>query len=81
MTECHWEDIRGFQSPNEFKRFEKWMSSQIEANAAKTIPMGRLRDRLPVAGEKWIECTSCGARWALAPPDPPFTGFFALVPD
>jgi hypothetical protein len=39
MSSCPWEEIDGFQSPGEFRRFEPWMAEQIEAGNAEDVPV------------------------------------------
>jgi hypothetical protein len=77
-VECPWVTISGFQRPSEFQRFEDWMIGQIEAGAAREVPV-----RSAFSGgsfrEKWFLHPDSNQTWRLVWPDPPFKGVFERV--
>jgi hypothetical protein len=77
--DCHWDEIHGFASPSEYKRFLDWIAEQVSTGEAQIVPAGKPVNRIAVMGERWFKCATCGSIWCLAPPDSPFRGFFALV--
>jgi hypothetical protein len=67
-----WEEIHGFQSPDEFRRFERWIREALRDGSAIEIPVDR-----PYSGsvfeERWFRAVS-GRIWRLVKPDAPFLG-------
>ncbi|MGD2092634.1 MAG: hypothetical protein PVH61_41090 [Candidatus Aminicenantes bacterium] len=75
----HWEKIDGFRSNDEFKRFLEWISEQEKAGYAEKIPVKEPYSGSVLFDEKWYQCKTCGAKWRLVAPDPPFDGIFEPI--
>lgn len=76
------EEIKGFESQNEYERFLKYLSDRLAEGELKEVepkeyfhgynPWGMNRDR-------WFKDRSSEDIWRLVPPDFPFKGFFEKV--
>jgi hypothetical protein len=73
-----WDEIHGFQSPDEFRRFERWIDEALDQEALVEIPVTERYGGASVFSERWLIATS-GRRWRLVSPDPPFLGVFELI--
>lgn len=75
-----WDEIDGFWSPGEYRRFLRWVAEAIDEGALFEMPV-----QVPTpgigesTGERWFRARS-GRIWSIIPPDPPFTGMFFSVP-
>ena len=74
-----WEEIHGFRSPGEFRRFERWIREALRDGSAVEIPVKRPYAG-PVFEERWFRAAS-GRIWRLVSPDAPFPGVFEVVGD
>lgn len=80
MSGCNWEEIHGFNTPGEYRRFCLWLKSQTDADIIEEIPAGRSKKEIPFGiDEKWFRCKESGEIWRLAAPDAPFLGLWAPV--
>jgi hypothetical protein len=79
MMDCPWEEIDGFQSPGEFRRFEAWLSEQIQAGTAEQVEVKSRYANAATLAEKWFRHKPSGQTWRLVDPDPPFLGTFEPV--
>jgi hypothetical protein len=73
-----WDEIDGFQSPEEFRRFERWSDEALAEEALVEIPVTERYAGASVFSERWFLAVS-GRRWRLVSPDPPFLGVFEMV--
>jgi len=72
MSDCDWEEIHAFSSPGEFRRFVRWIETQVQEGHCEEI-----LDRGGAAGpwdDRRFRCISSNEIWKLACPDP---GYFA----
>jgi hypothetical protein len=78
IKNCNWEEIDGFQSYFEFKKFIEWIESQIIENMVSEIPV---KDSYAGSGfnERWFQCLSSKSVWRLVYPDGPFHGYWGAV--
>lgn len=74
-----WEEIHGFQSPDEFARFQRWIADQSAADHLKEVAVAHRYGGSDLFDEHWFKCTSCGQVWRVVAPDPPFSGVFERV--
>lgn len=70
-----WDEIHGFVSPGEYRRFLAWVNEALESKALVELPVEDRYGQSQVFEERWFEAPS-GARWRLVAPDPPFQGVF-----
>jgi len=79
MSACPWEEIKGFNSLNEFNRFIEWMEEKEKSGLATEIPVKSSYNALLSFPEKWFRHLKSNEVWRLIWPDPPFTGVFEKV--
>lgn len=79
MTNTMFEDIHGFISPGEYKRFLEYIEKQCYANILKEIPVDTAYGRGEICGGRWFEELTTGYIWRLLEPDPPFYGLWERV--
>lgn len=81
MSTCLWEQIHGFRSPNEYRRFVRHIEDQVRAGHAEEITPAPDYDKGCVAGGRWFKGVGSGEIWRLVPPDFPFRGVWEPVED
>ena len=74
-----WEEIHGFISPEEYKRFVQYLEAQIASGVAKERAADPLYGKGMIYGGRWFQHIETGAIWRLVPPDPPFRGLWEPV--
>ncbi|MHC1713199.1 MAG: hypothetical protein AB9872_13710 [Solidesulfovibrio sp.] len=74
MENTYLEEIHGFYSPYEFKRFVKWIENEAVSGFAKEVQVKH--PYLCNLQERWFCFDSFGEVWRLVYPDPPFTGYW-----
>ena len=80
MKNCNWEEIHGFKTPGEYRRFCIWLESQVITDMVEEIPVGQSKKRMPFgSNEKWFRCKGSGEVWRLVAPDSPFLGLWTAV--
>lgn len=72
-----WDEIHGFRSPDEVRRFRLWLAEAIEEGALVPVPVGERYSGLTL-DERWYR-TPAGRTWRFVAPDPPFAGVFVEV--
>jgi hypothetical protein len=79
MGTCAWEEIHGFQSPAEYRRFIQYIEGQVQAGHA--IELSPLDDHQKglISGGRWFQDTESSEIWRLIPPDFPFRGVWESV--
>ena len=75
-----WDEIQGFTSSGEYRRFLIWIQSALNEGALVEIPVGARYGPSEMLDERWFEAPS-GQRWRLVAPEPPFLGVFLMVQD
>jgi hypothetical protein len=74
-----WEEIHGFSSPGEYKRFVQYLERQVIAGTATELPADPLYGRGMIYGGRWFQDNETATIWRLLPPDPPFLGLWEPV--
>jgi hypothetical protein len=77
-----WEEIHGFSSPGEYRRFVQYIEEQAKSDVAREIPVDPLYGKGMIYGGRWFQDVETGAVWRLVEPDPPFRGLWEpVLPD
>jgi hypothetical protein len=76
-----WDEIHGFMSPGEFKRFVQYLEGQLASGVVREQPADPLYGKGMIYGGRWFQDIETGAIWRLVPPDPPFRGLWEPVAD
>jgi hypothetical protein len=76
-----WDEIHGFMSPGEFKRFVQYLEGQLANGVVREQPADPLYGKGMIYGGRWFQDIETGAIWRLVPPDPPFRGLWEPVAD
>jgi hypothetical protein len=74
-----WEEIHGFQSPGEFKKFVRYIESQVSSGEAKEVNPDPDYRKGEIYGGRWFKDLKTGEVWRLVPPDIPFKGLWEPV--
>ncbi len=74
-----WEEIHGFNSPGEFKRFQKYLSGQIDTAEIEEINVDPDYESGQIFGGRWFLDVESGDVWRLVEPDFPFRGLWEPV--
>jgi hypothetical protein len=74
-----WEEVHGFASPGEYKRFVQYIEGQVASGAAKELPADPLYGKGMISDGRWFQDVKTGAIWRLVAPDPPFRGLWEPV--
>jgi hypothetical protein len=79
MTNCTWEEIHGFESLGEYRRFVIYIENQVSSGYAREVYPGTDFQNGFVFGGRWFEDNGSGEIWRLVPPDFPFRGLWEAV--
>ncbi len=79
METTVWYEIRGFQSPNEYSRFVRYVEDKVKAGVAQEIPPLLSYQKGCLVGGRWFMDAGSGEIWRLIPPDFPFKGVWERV--
>jgi hypothetical protein len=74
-----WEEIHGFQSTAEYKRFVAYIEREVEQGLAEEGPVDPDYGAGMLFGGRWFRDTESGTIWRLLPPDVPFRGLWEPV--
>lgn len=75
--EYEWDEIHGFESPREFRRFQRCIDRAIEEGALRSVA---LEERYgDAAFDEWWYAEPSGSIWRLVAPEAPFRGVFLRV--
>jgi len=74
-----WEEIHGFMSPGEYKRFVQYVEGQMVSGMARELPADPQYGKGMIYGGRWFQDVETGAIWRLVAPDPPFRGLWEPV--
>jgi hypothetical protein len=78
---CPWKEVARFESPVEFRSFERWMTGQVSAGMARQVPVGSPYLDGDLCVEVWYLHLKSREVWRLVWPEPPFCGLFIRVID
>jgi hypothetical protein len=70
------EEIRGFQSPLEYKRFLEYLGDRVKDNDLVEIVVESRYADSKLLSERWFKCMRCNQKWRLVAPDFPFKGLW-----
>lgn len=73
-----WEEIHGFDSPGEYRRFLTWISEALAEGVLTEVPVLDRYSGFEMLDERWFTAPS-GQVWRLVGPEPPFRGVFLMV--
>ena len=74
-----WEGIHGFNSPDEYNNFIKYIEKQIDIKTAQEIEINQDYGKGEIYGGRWFKNLKTDAIWRLIPPDIPFKGLWEQV--
>ncbi len=74
-----WEEIHGFVSPGEFRRFVNYIVGQVGSGIAEEIKPDLNYGRGEIYGGRWFRDCETGDVWRLVDPDIPFKGLWEPV--
>ena len=74
-----WNQLDFFYSGREYVRFQEWIREEIAAGRVREVRIPWRAGWGNAWDEHWYQCRSCGQRWRLVGPDPPFRGIFKKV--
>lgn len=78
MSNCPWEEIDGFKSFTEYKRFLMWISERISDGSATSVQVEDYYIGVHFK-ETWYQHTASGDVWRLVAPEAPFHGYWGKV--
>lgn len=73
---CPWEEIHGFSSPDEYRRFVCHIEQELDAAIVEELPPDMNYGQGEIYGGRWLRHTASGRVWRLVPPDFPFRGLW-----
>jgi hypothetical protein len=79
MSVSVFEEIHGFVSPGEYKRFLDYLKEQCDAKVIKEIFPEEERAKKRMHPCRWFKELDTGYTWRLLEPDPPFYGLWERV--
>jgi hypothetical protein len=74
-----WEEIHGFNSPGEYKRFCDYIEKQVLLGCAIERVADPNYEKGLLYGGRWFEERDTKEIWRLVPPDFPFRGLWEKV--
>jgi hypothetical protein len=74
-----WEEIHGFNSPGEFKRFCTYIEGQVSSGLAIERAPDPNYEKAMIFGGRWFEDVETREIWRLVSPDFPFRGLWEKV--
>jgi hypothetical protein len=74
-----WEEIHGFDSPGEFKRFCTHVDGQVSSGLAVVRTADPSYEKGKIFGGRWFENVEAQEIWRLVAPDFPFRGLWEKV--
>lgn len=78
-SKCVWEEIHGFSSLSEYKRFVNYIENQIENGLVLEIETDSEYERGEIYGGRWFKDNEGNDIWRLVEPDFPFKGLWEPV--
>ena len=74
-----WDEIHGFQSLDEYRRFVHYIEGQVQAGHLKEVLSEPEYQKGQIFGGRWFQDIDSGKTWRLGPPDFPFRGIWEPV--
>jgi len=74
-----WEEIHGFNSPEEYTRFVRYIEGQVSAGIARERDVDPRYGKGMIFGGRWFEDIETREVWRLVAPDFPFRGLWEPV--
>jgi hypothetical protein len=74
-----WEEIHGFSSREEYRRFVQYLEEQTKSGVAREVSVDPRYGKGMIYGGRWLQDAETGAVWRLVPPDLPFRGLWEPV--
>jgi hypothetical protein len=74
-----WEEIRGFASLGEYKRFCTYIENKVTSGLARERNPDPNYNRGTIVGGRWFEDIETNEVWRLIAPDIPFRGLWERV--
>jgi hypothetical protein len=74
-----WEEIHGFASPAEYKKFCAYIEGQITSGVVRERVPNPSYEKGKIFGGRWFEDTETKEVWRLVTPDFPFRGLWERV--
>ena len=74
-----WEQIHGFSSPGEYRRFVSFIEVQVSQGQADEVPVELGYGAGEIYGGRWFRDRDSGQVWRLVAPDFPFRGLWEPV--
>lgn len=79
LVPCPWEEIHGFSSPDEYKRFTRYIEAQVADGVAREVVADENYSAGQIYGGRWFQDSGSGQTWRLVAPDFPFKGLWEPV--
>lgn len=79
IVDCEWEEIHGFYSWYEYKKFIQYLESQKDRGLVVEVDSNRNHSFRGFCGGRWFMCCYSHETWRLIEPDPPFAGLWEKV--
>ncbi len=79
LIPCSWEEIHGFSSPAEYKRFIRYIEAQVANGIAHEVVADESYSAGEIYGGRWFRDSESGQTWRLVAPDFPFKGLWEPV--
>lgn len=73
-----WDEIHGFASPAEYRRFLDWIDEALAEGVLIEVSVLDRYSGSMMFDERWFAAPS-GQAWRLVGPEPPFRGVFLIV--
>jgi hypothetical protein len=74
-----WEEIHGFSTPEEYRRFCSYIEGQVALGAAREREFDPAYKKGELVGGRWFEEIETNEIWRLIPPDFPFRGVWERI--
>lgn len=79
MKSSGWEEINGFNSPGEYKRFIAYIEDLIARKLVAEVAVDDTYGRGEIYGGRWFKDAESSEIWRLVAPDFPFRGLWEPV--
>ena len=76
---ANWEEIHGFNSPEEYTRFVRYIEDQVVMGVAREREAHRQYGKGMIFGGRWFEDIETHEVWRLVAPDFPFRGLWEPI--
>jgi hypothetical protein len=76
---ANWEEIHGFESPEGYDRFVRYIEDQVSAVVARECDVDPSYGKGMIVGGRWFEDIETREVWRLVAPDFPFRGLWEPI--